>query len=76
MPYSKRKLKPVTIAPDKDRRIRAILLTCRPGSNPVPIPVKTPKTQKRITRTRGSKSITPDLKERYYVSHHKFLIYT
>jgi len=58
IPYSKRKLNAPTIAPDKDRRINAILFTCKPGKRPVAIPVITPKTQKRITRRRGSITIT------------------
>ena len=63
IPYVKRKLNAVTIAPDKDSRISAILLTWRPGNNPVKIPVKTPKTQKSMTSNRGSTDITPASKE-------------
>lgn len=32
---------------ENDNNIRAILLTCKPGSNPVSIPVNTPSREKR-----------------------------
>ena len=54
IPYSNRKLKAATIAPDKDNKISAILLTWRPGKSPVAIPVITPRMQNKITRRRGS----------------------
>jgi hypothetical protein len=57
IPYSKRKLNPVTMTPDSDRRISAMLLTWSPGNKPVAIPVNTPRMQKKITRKRGSKKI-------------------
>lgn len=49
-PYMLRKLKKDTSIPDKDSKIRAILLTCNPGNKPVRIPVKKPKKEKKIMR--------------------------
>ena len=56
-PYSNKKLSEDTITPDKDRRMRAMLFTCKPGNNPVAIPVTTPKIQNKIMRKKSNKTI-------------------
>jgi len=43
-----------TIVVENESRIRAILLTCKPGNNPVMIPVSTPRIQKVMIKRSGS----------------------
>ena len=41
------------------RRISAILLTCNPGRRPVRIPVRTPRMQNMISKTKGRNNYYP-----------------
>ena len=44
-----------TIDPDIESKIRAMLLTCKPGNNPVSIPTATPEMQNIIIRIKSNK---------------------
>ena len=57
IPYINNPFNIMIIVGVKDRRINAILLTCKPGRRPVRIPVNTPRMQNTIMR---SKSIIMD----------------
>ena len=49
----------VIIAGEIVRRISAMLFTCKPGSSPVRIPVRTPRIQNKISKTKGSITFYP-----------------
>jgi hypothetical protein len=51
----------VIIAGEIVRRIRAMLLTCKPGRRPVRIPVITPRMQNTRSKTKGSINYYPSL---------------
>jgi hypothetical protein len=44
--------------PARERRIKAMLLTCKPGSKPVTIPMVMPSRQNVIMRRRSSRQVT------------------
>lgn len=49
----------VIIAGEIVRRISAMLFTCKPGRSPVRIPVRTPRIQNKISKTKGSSTFYP-----------------
>ena len=54
IPYAKRGAHIATIEPESESKIRAILLTCKPGKSPVKIPTETPRIQNTIMSANSS----------------------